>query len=146
MGSAVMEPIQGVPATAGRLRREPTALDRRAAAVLARVHGGQAINNGDGMIKLETACLASAFGATRVSVEVNWSMVLAKAVAHLYLIADGNREPLLARVPLIPDLVPPHVCIDVRLEQSCHVRAVVECGDGALLEVKRWVWVMPSEG
>ena len=72
-------------------------------------------------------------------------MVLAKAVARLYLIADGNRDPLLARVSLIPDLVPPHVSLDVHLDQSSHVRALVECGDGALLEVSRWVWVIPSE-
>jgi predicted secreted protein len=73
-------------------------------------------------------------------------MVLAKAVARLYLIADGNENPLLARVSLIPDLVPPHVSLTTHLEQSSLVRALVECGDGELLEVSRWVWVMPAEG
>jgi predicted secreted protein len=80
-----------------------------------------------------------------VAVEVNWPMILANAVARLYLIADANREPLLAQVLLIPDIVPPHVCLDVRVEDAGYVRAVVECGDGSLLEVKRWVWVMPAE-
>jgi predicted secreted protein len=104
------------------------------------------INDGAGLIKLDLPCFVDATGALPVSVQVSWPMVLAKAVARLHLIADGNENPLLARVSLIPDLVPPHVSLTTHLEQSSLVRALVECGDGELLEVSRWVWVMPAEG
>jgi len=104
------------------------------------------INDGAGLIKLDVPCFVDATGELPVSVQVSWPMVLAKAVARLYLIADGNENPLRARVSLIPDLVPPHVSLTTRLEQSSLVRALVECGDGQLLEVSRWVWVMPAEG
>jgi predicted secreted protein len=104
------------------------------------------INDGAGLIKLDVPCFVEPSGELTISVQVSWPMVLAKAVARLYLIADGNRRPLLARVSLIPDLVPPHVCLTTRLEQTSHVRALVECGDGELFEVRRWVWVMPAEG
>ena len=103
------------------------------------------INDGEGLIKIDAPCCADPTGRARISVEVNWAMVITKAVARRYLIADGNEHPLLRRVSLIPDLVPPHVAVQVQLEQSGYVRALVECGDGALLEVRRWVWVIPSE-
>jgi len=70
-------------------------------------------------------------------------MVLANAVARLYVIADLNAAPLLAKITLLPDIVPPHLALEVRLEVATHVRAVVQCGNGTLLQVKRWVWVMP---
>ncbi len=127
-------------ATSGRIA--PAGQDGH---IPAHLLGATEINDGEGLIKLRVPCYVEATCRLRVSVEVSWPMVLAKAVARLYLIADGNRDPLLARVSLIPDLVPPHVSLDVHLDQSSHVRALVECGDGALLEVSRWVWVIPSE-
>jgi predicted secreted protein len=105
----------------------------------------RAIDDGAGMIKLDVPHFVTRGGCLPVSVEVNWPLVLAKAVACLYLVADGNREPLLACIPLIPGVVPPHVCVTVRLDDSADVRAIVECGDGTLLEVRRWVWVMPPD-
>jgi predicted secreted protein len=106
---------------------------------------GRAIDDGAGMIKLDVPHFVTCDGSVPVSVEVNWPLVLAKAVACLYLVADGNQEPLLACIPLIPGVVPPHVCVTVRLDDSADVRAIVECGDGTLLEVRRWVWVMPPD-
>ena len=104
-----------------------------------------AIDDGIGMIKLDVPHFVTGEGHVSISVEVNWSLVLAKAVARLYLVADGNRHPLLASIPLIPGVVPPLVCVTARLEDSADVRAIVECGDGTLLQVRRWVWVMPPE-
>ena len=104
-----------------------------------------AIDDGIGMIKLDVPHFVTREGDVSISVEVNWSLVLAKAVARLYLVADGNRHPLLASIPLIPGVVPPLVCVTARLEDSADVRAIVECGDGTLLQVRRWVWVMPPE-
>ncbi len=113
--------------------------------VLPRLFGRKVINDGTGMIKLDATCIVERGVRLALAVEVNWPMILANAVARLYLVADGNREPLLAQVLLIPDIVPPHVHINACLDASGYVRAVVECGDGSLLQVKRWVWVVTSE-
>lgn len=116
--------------------------DAGVGSVLPNLFGGRVINDGTGMIKIETERIVEPGGRLSVAVEVNWPMILANAVARLYVVADANRQPLLARVLLIPDIVPPHVCMAGQAEESGYVRAVVECGDGALLQVKRWVWVM----
>jgi len=110
---------------------------------LARLFCGQAINDGGGMIRLELPHIVERGVRTLASIEVNWPMVLANAVARLYVIADLNAAPLLAKITLLPDIVPPHLALEVRLEVATHVRAVVQCGNGTLLQVKRWVWVMP---
>ncbi len=110
---------------------------------LARLFCGQAINDGGGMIKLELPHIVEWGVQTLVSIEVNWPMVLANAVARLYLIADLNTVPLLAKITLLPDIVPPHLVMEVRLDAATHVRAVVQCGNGTVLQVKRWVWVIP---
>jgi predicted secreted protein len=104
-----------------------------------------AIDDGIGMIKLDVPHFVTGEGLVSISVEVNWSLVLAKAVARLFLVADGNGHPLLASISLVPGVVPPLVCVTARLEDSADVRAIVECGDGTLLQVRRWVWVMPPE-
>ena len=111
--------------------------------IVRRLFGTRVIDDGAGMIRLNVAPVATRGDHVPLSVEVNWWLVLAKAVARLYLIAEGNRDSLLASVSLIPDLVPPHVALNVRLDRSTDVRAVVECGDGTLLQVRRWVRVMP---
>src|SRR5262245_16564989 len=114
-------------------------------AIVRRLFGARVIDDGAGMIQLDVPHAARRGADVPLSVEVNWWLVLAKAVARLYVIADGNRYPLLTSVSLIPDLVPPHVFIKVRLDASTDVRAVVECGDGTLLQVRRWVRVTPHD-
>ena len=126
-------------------RRAPRDGSRQGGDVVTRLFGTRVINDGTGMIQLELPHLVRPGADVPLSVQVNWSLVLTKAVARLYLIADGNRNALLTAVSLIPDLVPPHVCLDVRLDGSTNVRAVVECGDGTLLQVRRWVRVMPQD-
>lgn len=125
--------------------RSPHDLSAGGEDVIGRLFGARVINDGTGMIQLDLPHQVRQEASVPLSVQVNWSLVLTKAVARLYLIADGNRNALLASVSLIPDLVPPHVCINVRLDRSTDVRAVVECGDGALLQVRRWVRVMPHD-
>ena len=107
--------------------------------------GPRVVNDGTGMIQLDVPHIVTRDTESPVSVQVNWGLVLANAVARLHLIADGNKAPLLASIPLMPDMVPPHVCVNVRLDDSADVHAVVECGDGTLLGVRRWVWVMPPD-
>ena len=113
--------------------------------IVKRLFGARVIDDGAGMIQLNVPHVARRGADVPLSVEVNWWLVLTKAVARLYLIADGNRQPLLTSLSLIPDLVPPHVSIHVRLDASTDVRAVVECGDGTLLQVRRWVRVTPHD-
>jgi len=129
----------------GSTRRAPCDGSDDGVDVVGRLFGTRVINDGTGMIQLELPHLARHGASVPLSVQVNWSLVLTKAVARLYVIADGNRNALLTAVSLIPDLVPPHVCLNVRLDQSTDVRAVVECGDGTLLQVRRWVRVLPHD-
>src|SRR5262245_65773525 len=113
-------PIQGgqcAPGDADQESSEAAQLPRAAAAagvedILPDLFRDRVVNDGIGMIKLDTDCIVEPGGRLRVAVEVNWPMILANAVARLYIVADANREPLLAQVLLIPDIVPPHVCID----------------------------------
>jgi predicted secreted protein len=123
----------------------PTPASSGASPAICRLFGTRVVNDGTGMIQLDVPHIVTREADCPVSVQVNWGLILANAVARLHLIADGNRDPLLTSIALIPDMVPPHVCINVRLDDSTDVHAVVECGDGTLLEVRRWVWVMPPD-
>lgn len=123
--------------------RGPEAPDNVTPVSLRRFFCGHTIHDGAGMIDLDLPPIVEWGVLTPVSVKINWTMVFTKAVARLYLVADGNALPLLARMTLLPDIVPPHLLLDVRLERSTYLRAMVRCGDGTALEVKRWVWVRP---
>jgi predicted secreted protein len=114
--------------------------------MLAGLFGGHAVHDGAGMIKLELPHIVERGALTLVSVVVNWPIVLANAVARLYLIADLNAVPLLAQITLPPDIVPPHLAFEVRLETATYLRALVQCGNGTVLQVRRWVWVIPPPG
>ena len=108
------------------------------------IAGGRVINDGTGIIALELPDIVRRGNPATVSVRVNWSVVVAKAIARLYVIAEQHRAPLLARVSLMPDVVPPHVSVTACLDRSTNVSAVVECGDGTLLQVRRWIRVIPA--
>lgn len=129
---------------ASRAGRPGHPADDELPVTLAGLFRGKAIYDGAGMIKLELPHIVEAGAPTLVSVAVNWPMVLANAVARLYLIADLNAVPLLAQITLPPDIVPPHLSFEIRLEAATHVRALVQCGDGTALQVQRWVWVIPA--
>lgn len=113
---------------------------------LAGLFRGHAVHDGAGMIKLELPHIVERGAPTPVSVAVNWPIVLANAVARLYLIADLNAVPLLARITLLPDIIPPHLAFEVRFEEATQLRALVQCGDGTVLQVRRWVSVVPPAG
>ena len=130
-------------ASPGSPRCHGRSADDEVPVTLAGLFGGHAVHDGAGMIKLELPHIVERGAAMLVSVAVNWSMVLANAVARLYLIADLNAVPLLAKITLLPDIVPPHLAFEVRLEAATHLRALVQWGDGTVLQVKRWVWVTP---
>ncbi|HET8577531.1 MAG TPA: thiosulfate oxidation carrier protein SoxY [Methylomirabilota bacterium] len=109
-----------------------------------RLFPGRIVNESAGLISLEAPESVPQGGLVSLSLRVNWSLVLAKAIAHLYVVADRPRDPLLARVALLPDVVPPHVTVTLRLDHSTDISAVVECGDGTVLHLQRRVRVVPS--
>lgn len=115
-------------------------------AVTGRLFGARIINGGEGMIRLDLPPAVSRGAEVTVSIQVSWPLILSNAVACLYLLAMDRPEPLLARVPLIPDVIPPCLSIRIRLEETTEVRAVVECGDGTLLQAIRRVRVLAPEG
>lgn len=141
VGSGVDECLRERPPARPRHRTRPAA----GVDTISRMFGASVINDGAAMIQLDVPHTVARDADVPVSVRVSWPLILTKAVARLHLIADGNRVPLLTSIPLIPDMVPPHVCVKVRLDDATDVRAVVECGDGTLLQVKRWVSVMPAD-
>jgi predicted secreted protein len=117
---------------------------RPAPGAVRRLFPGRVINEGGGLIVLEAPAAVAPGRPVSLSVRVDWFLVLAKAIAHLYVIADRSRDPVLARVALLPDVVPPHVSVTCRLDRSTDISAVVECGDGTVLHLHRWVRVVPS--
>jgi predicted secreted protein len=128
-------------ASLGATRRPGPLADDEIPVTLAGLFGGHAVHDGAGMIKLELPDIVERGALTPVSVAVNWPIVLANAVARLYLIADLNAVPLLAKITLLPDIIPPHLAFEIRFEAATHFRALLQCGDGTVLQVRRWVWV-----
>src|SRR5262249_34282248 len=75
--------------TCGRAGKDFPVPDRD---IVRRLFGARVIDDGAGMIQLDVAPVATRGDHVPLSVEVNWWLVLAKAVARLYLIAEGNRD------------------------------------------------------
>jgi sulfur-oxidizing protein SoxY len=65
-------------------------------------------------------------------------------VKHIYVVADRNRIPVVARAVLTPDSGQAYMGANIRLGETGDVRAVVEQSDGTLLQVKREVRVTVS--
>ena len=124
--------------------KDERSADRPTPGPVRRLFPGRVINEGGGLIAFETPAMVAPGRPVSLSVRVNWSLVLTKAIAHLYVIADRPRDPVLARVALLPDVVPPHVSVTCRLDRSTDISAVVECGDGTVLYLQRRVRVVPS--
>jgi hypothetical protein len=114
-----------------------------AAAVLAEVLGGAHLADAGDILHLTLPRLVAEDAPTTLGIEVcGW---LLQAAARLYVIADQNRVPLLARIELRAGRESRHISIDVCLEASTHVRVVVALEDGSLRQAARWVWVLPRD-
>jgi predicted secreted protein len=116
-----------------------------ASAVLSRVFGGQNLADGSGCIRMDLPRIVAESTAATVEVEVGWPALLHATAARLYLIADENRVPLLAQLELRPDGSSPRVSLEIRLDTSTHLRAVLALDDGTLVQAARWVWVLPRD-
>jgi predicted secreted protein len=125
-----------------RLRARP---DHEAAGVLSRVFGGQDLGDGADSLRVHIAHIVDEGLPAALDVEVRRPHPQRRSGARLYIIADENRVPLLARVELHRGTRPQQVSLHVRLDASTHLRVVLGSGDSTLLQVARWVWVLPRE-
>jgi sulfur-oxidizing protein SoxY len=76
-----------------------------------------------------------------VAVEVNAPMTPQSYVKHIYVVADKNRIPIVARIAMTPDSGQAYMGTNIRLGETGDVRAIAEQSDGTLFQVKREVKV-----
>jgi sulfur-oxidizing protein SoxY len=110
-------------------------------AALKRVFGGRPIKDGGAAIKLDVPLIAENGAVVPVAVEVTGPMTAQSHVKHIYVVADKNRIPIVARVALTPESGQAYMGANIRLGETGDVRAIVEQSDGTLLQVKREVKV-----
>ena len=108
---------------------------------LKRVFGGRPMKDGTALIKLELPPIAENGAVVPVSVEVNAPMTPASYVKNIWIVADKNRIPIVARATLTPEAGQAFVGANIRLGETTDVRAIVEQSDGTLLTAKREVKV-----
>jgi sulfur-oxidizing protein SoxY len=113
-------------------------------AALKRLFGNRPLKDGTGVVKLELPLIAENGAVVPVAVEVNAPMASQSYVKHIYVVADRNRIPVVARAVLTPDSGQAYMGANIRLGETGDVRAVVEQSDGTLLQVKREVRVTVS--
>ena len=111
---------------------------------LKRLFGSRPLKDGAGAVKLEVPLIAENGALVPLSVEVSAPMTASNYVKHVYIIADKNRIPIIARATLTPEAGQALVGATVRLGETGDVRAIVEQSDGTLLQVKREVKVTVS--
>jgi len=108
---------------------------------LKRVFGGRPMKDGAALIKLDIPPIAENGAVVPVSVEVNAPMTPASHVKSIWIVADKNRIPIIAKATLTPEAGQAFVGANVRLGETTDVRAIVEQSDGTLLTAKREVKV-----
>ena len=108
---------------------------------LKRVFGTRPIKDGAAVIKLDIPPIAENGAVVPVSVEVTAPMTPASYVKHIWIVADKNRIPIVARATLTPEAGQAFVGANIRLGETTDVRAIVEQSDGTLLMARREVKV-----
>jgi sulfur-oxidizing protein SoxY len=115
--------------------------DEKVEATMKRLFGNRSMIPGEGKIKLELPLIAEDGGNVGVSVESNLPLA---GTSHVYIIADKNRRPLLAKFSFAPEAGKASIATSIRLATTTDVRAIVEMNDGALYTVSRHVRVTIS--
>jgi sulfur-oxidizing protein SoxY len=113
-------------------------------ATLKRLFGNRPFSPGEGKIKLELPLIAEDGGNVAVTVESSLPVTGATHVNHIYIIADKNRRPMLAKFSFTPDSGRALVSTSIRLATTTDVRSVAEMSDGTLYAVSRHVRVTIS--
>lgn len=111
---------------------------------LKRLFGNRPLQDGAGVVKLDVAAIAENGALVPLTVEVGGPMTASRYVKHVYIVADKNRIPIIARATLTPESGQAVVGATVRLGETGDVRAIAELSDGTLLQVKREVKVTLS--
>jgi sulfur-oxidizing protein SoxY len=143
--------VAGVAAAAGVLTRASGAAAQDASPALGRqesvqdglkrIFGARPMKDGAALIKLDVPPIAENGAVVPVAVEVNAPMTPGSYVKSIWIVADKNRIPIIARATLTPDAGQAVVGANVRLGETTDVRAIVEQSDGTLLTTKREVKV-----
>ena len=110
-------------------------------AALKRIFGGRPMKDGSGVVKLDINHIAENGAVVPIAVEVASPMTPANHVKQIYIVADKNRIPVVARVSLTPEAGQAAVGANIRLGETGDVRVIVEQSDGTVLQVKREVKV-----
>jgi sulfur-oxidizing protein SoxY len=108
---------------------------------LRRLFGGRPLQDGVGLVTLDVPPIAENGAVVPVSVEVIGPVPPGVHVKHIYVVADRNRIPVVARATLTPAAGHAFVGASIRLGETGDVRAIVERSDGSLLQVTRPVRV-----
>lgn len=118
--------------------------DEPVEATLKRLFGNRPLQPGDGKIKLELPLIAEDGGNVAITVDASLPVSGAAHVNSIYIIADKNRRPMLARFSFTPESGKAFIATNIRLATTTDVRAVVEMSDGTLYVVGRNVRVTIS--
>ena len=143
LGAAGLAASTGTLALGAPRRAEAQTLGQQESAqdALKRVFGGRPLKDGAGLIKLEVPPIAENGAVVPVSVEVAGPMTPASYVKTIWIVADKNRIPIVARATLTPESGQAFVGANIRLGETGDVRAIVEQSDGTLLMARREVKV-----
>lgn len=142
VGVAVATGALHRPARAGAQAASPTlGLQESVQDGLKRLFGGRAMKDGSALIKLDIPPIAENGAVVPVNVEVTSAMSPTSYVKTIWIVADKNRIPIVAKATLTPDSGQAFVGANIRLGETTDVRAVVEQSDGTLLMAKREVKV-----
>jgi sulfur-oxidizing protein SoxY len=118
--------------------------DEAVEATMKRLFGNRTLSSGEGKIKLELPLIAEDGGNVAIAVETNLPVSGASHVSGIYIIADKNRRPMLAKFSFTPDSGKAFAATSIRLATTTDVRAIVEMNDGGLYAVSRNVRVTIS--
>jgi sulfur-oxidizing protein SoxY len=108
---------------------------------LKRLFGSRAMKDGAAAVKLELPLIAENGAVVPVSVETTLPMTPTGYVKHIYVVADKNRIPIVARGTFVAETGVAAMGANIRLGETGLVRAIVEQSDGTLWQVKREVKV-----
>ena len=141
----------GVVVAAGALRDPAPAVGQASSSALGlqesvqdglkRVFGNRPMKDGASVIKLDIPPIAENGAVVPVNVEVTTPITPASYVKTIWIVADKNRIPIVAKATLTPEMGQAFVGANIRLGETTDVRAVVEQSDGTLLVARREVKV-----
>lgn len=118
--------------------------DELVEATIKRLFGNRQFQRGDDKIKVELPQIAEDGGSVAIGIDSSLPVSGAAALSHIYIVADKNRRPMLAKFSFTPESGRALVATSIRLATSTDVRVVAELSDGTLYSVTKPVRVTIS--